>query len=85
MRLGNPRSNRTVTIASVVLSSSNFRIDPAHDTCVHGATVPAGGRCVIGVYYKPGEQGGPITGTLTITDNSANSPHTTQLSGGGGN
>jgi len=85
MRLDNPRGNRTVTIASVVVTGSNFLIDPASsNTCIHGTMVPAGGRCEIGVYYKPAEQGGPSTGTLTVTDNSANSPHTTQLTGGGG-
>jgi hypothetical protein len=49
-------------------------------TC--GASLDAGGSCVIGVLFAPTAIGAR-TGTLTITDNAAGSPHTVSLQGTG--
>jgi hypothetical protein len=70
-----------VTIGSVVLTGSDFMINSSFTTCVAGAMVPAGGRCQIAVFYKPAARG-RVSGQVTVIDNSANSPHTTQLVGG---
>ena len=47
-----------------------------------GASLPAGGQCVIKVDFKP-TQTGTRTGTLTIKDFHTNSPHTVALTGTG--
>ena len=81
LRLFNPRDNGTVTIGSVVLTGSDFMINPSFTTCTAGAMVPAGGKCQIAVFYKPAARG-RVSGNVTVIDNSANSPHNTDLEGG---
>jgi len=81
VRLFNPNGNGTVTIGSVVLTGGDFMINPSFTTCVAGKMVPARGRCEIAVFYKPAARG-RVSGQVTVIDNSANSPHTTQLVGG---
>jgi hypothetical protein len=64
-----------LTVSSVVISG-DFAVQSNNCTTVS----PAGGSCAIGVTFTP-TQVGALTGTLTITDSSAGSPHTVQLFG----
>ena len=48
-----------------------------------GASVGAGVSCTVTVSFSPGGVSGEITGTLTISDSSADSPQTVSLSGTG--
>jgi hypothetical protein len=66
------------TVSSIAISG-DFAVASNNCTTVS----PAGGSCAIGVTFTP-TQVGTLTGTLTITDNSAGSPHTVQLFGVGG-
>ncbi len=71
--------NATLTISSIGVSG-NFS---QTNNC--GSSVAAGGFCTINVTLAPGN-GGPLTGVLTITDNSNNTTGSTQtvsLSGTG--
>lgn len=61
-----------------VAASGDFHI--TSDNC--RASLPAGGRCVIKVDFRPTETG-TRNGTLTIKDFSTNSPHTVALTGTG--
>jgi uncharacterized repeat protein (TIGR03803 family) len=61
-----------------VTISGNFAV--SGNTC--GATLAVGMKCRISVSFTP-TQLGPLTGTLTIADNAANSPQTVALSGSG--
>jgi hypothetical protein len=67
-----------LTVSNVAISG-DFAIQS--NNC--GAVSPAGGSCAIGVTFTP-TQAGTRTGTLTITDDSAGSPHTVPLLGTGG-
>jgi uncharacterized repeat protein (TIGR03803 family) len=61
-----------------VAISGDFAVSAS--TC--GATLAVAMKCRISVAFTP-KQLGPLTGTLTITDNAANSPQTVALSGSG--
>jgi len=65
---------------SSVAASGDFAVKTVAKSC--GATVAAGKSCSIDVTFTP-TQLGARTGTLTITDNAANSPQTVALSGTG--
>jgi uncharacterized repeat protein (TIGR03803 family) len=67
----------TLDITSIV-ASADFAISSS--TC--GATLAVGKTCKVKVTFTPSGTG-PITGTLTFTDNALNSPQTIQLSGTG--
>ncbi len=67
-----------LTVSNVAISG-DFAV--ASNNCA--AVSPAGGSCAIGVTFTP-TQVGTRTGTLTITDSSAGSPHTVPLFGVGG-
>src|SRR5580704_14837433 len=47
-----------------------------------GSSVPAGGQCTINISFTPPSRG-TYTGTVTITDNSPNSPQKVRLTGVG--
>lgn len=66
-----------LTVSSVAISG-DFAVQSNNCTTVS----PAGGSCAIAVTFTP-TQTGALTGTLTITDSSAGSPHTLQLFGTG--
>jgi hypothetical protein len=66
-----------LTVSSVAISG-DFAVASNNCTTVS----PAGGSCAIGVTFTP-TQVGTRTGTLTITDSSAGSPHTVPLFGVG--
>ena len=71
--------NGTLNITSIV-PSGDFSLTTSTKPC--GATLAAGQNCKIAVTFTP-TQVGARTGTLTLTDNAANSPQTVPLSGTG--
>ena len=80
----NPRSVRikntgsaALQIASIV-ATADFAV--AGTTC--GSVLSAGHSCFVSVVFKPTATG-PLTGTLTITNNAADSPQVIALSGTG--
>jgi hypothetical protein len=68
--------NGALTVTSVTVSGDYG----AGNTC--RTSVPVGGNCLISVVFKPASSG-TRTGTVTITDNAANSPQTIALTGAG--
>ena len=66
-----------LNITNVTVSPSDFSVQSA---C--GTSLAAGANCSIGVSFDP-SVGGARAGTLTITDNAADSPQTVTLSGVG--
>lgn len=62
--------------------SGDFSIDPATTTCSSVNVLPAQSSCVIGIRFNPTALG-QRTGTLTLTDNTAQGTHTVALSGVG--
>ena len=82
IRLVNPRRNGTVIIGTVTLNGTDFGLDSAATTCTPGLTVTPGEHCDIRVFYSPTMLRETSTGSVTVTDNSSNSPHTTTLQGG---
>jgi hypothetical protein len=73
----NMSSSSTLTISNASVTG-DFSIQNGCTT-----VVPAGGTCAVQVTFTP-TAAGIRTGVLTITDNSAGSPRTLQLSGVGG-
>jgi hypothetical protein len=69
----------TVTLNLMgIAASSNYAVDSS--AC--GATLAPAANCVITVTFTPSAVG-PQPGTITITDNAANSPQTVTLMGTG--
>ncbi len=85
--LGTPSAAQTVTLTSA--GTSNLTIASIQtsagfaetDNC-GGQTLPPATGCQIQVTFTP-TVAGPATGTLTVTDNAADSPQTMALSGTG--
>jgi hypothetical protein len=73
----NMSSSSTLTVSNASITG-DFSIQNGCST-----VAPAGGTCAIPVIFTP-TAAGTRTGVLSITDNSAGSPHTVQLSGVGG-
>jgi len=71
-------SGNVPVMFSGVTTSGNFAVSA--NTCAGSLAV--GKKCKIGVVFTP-TQLGPLTGTLTISDDAANSPQTVALSGTG--
>jgi hypothetical protein len=69
--------NAPLSITSVTTSATDFG---TLNAC--GSTVAAGSSCAIGVFFDP-TASGTRSGTLTIIDNAAGSPHTVALGGTG--
>ena len=65
-----------LTIGSLVATSPFLQTN----TC--GTTVAPGASCTISVRFKPAKRG-PVTGSVSITDNAPGSPQRVQLSGVG--
>jgi hypothetical protein len=87
--VGNTSAGKTVTMTnsgtatlsiSSIATSGDFALTTSTKPC--GATLLQGQNCKIEVTFTP-TQVGARTGTLTITDNAANSPQTVALSGTG--
>jgi hypothetical protein len=75
--------NTALTLNSIGISGSNYSDFSQTNNC--GSGLAAGGSCTISVTFTP-SSGGPLTGTLIITDNSNNTTGSTQtvsLSGAG--
>jgi hypothetical protein len=86
-QVGTPAGTSAVTVfnlGSAALTVSNATAS-GDFSIQNGCTTvaPAGGICAIQVTFTPTALG-TRTGTLTITDNSAGSPHVVQLTGTGG-
>ncbi|MBI4166994.1 MAG: choice-of-anchor D domain-containing protein, partial [Acidobacteria bacterium] len=79
VRVGNAGS-AALNITSIT-ASGDFAID-ASTTCMVGAPVDAGGNCTLNVSFTPGSLGA-LTGSISIEDNAAGSPHALALSGTG--
>ncbi|HLX84070.1 MAG TPA: choice-of-anchor D domain-containing protein [Terriglobales bacterium] len=71
-------SGSTTLDISSITASTHFAV--SSNTC--GATLASGKTCKISVTFTP-TQLGPLTGTLSFTDNAAGSPQTVPLSGAG--
>jgi hypothetical protein len=86
--VGTPSALQTVAVvdlgsASLTVSNATATGDfSVQDGCT-SAVVAAGGTCALQVAFTP-TASGTRTGTLTITDSSAGSPRTVQLTGIGG-
>lgn len=79
-----PQSVTIVDLGSAALNISNAAVTGDFSIQNNCSTVaPAGGTCTIDVTFTP-MTAGAQTGKLTITDNSAGSPHTVQLLAVGG-
>ncbi len=66
-------------VQSIVIAG-DFVIVPGTNTC--GGTVAVSAACTMQIAFVP-TVGGPRAGTLTVTDNAANSPQTLSLVGSG--
>jgi hypothetical protein len=85
--VGNTSTAKTITLTNhenVSLNFSSIQADPgfavASNTC--GSSIAAGATCTVGVTFSPTATGA-ATGTLTFTDNAANSPQTASIKGTG--
>ena len=68
----------TLSISSVTSSGSPFSVS---SNCGN-SLAPSGGSCTLNVTFKPTDLGS-ATGTITISDSAAGSPHTINLTGNG--
>ncbi|MBB5055739.1 sugar lactone lactonase YvrE [Granulicella aggregans] len=60
---------------------SNAAIDNASTTCNITSAMAPGAECVIGVEFKPTVVGSPVTGSISIASNAANSADTVYVVG----
>src|SRR5205807_10251252 len=70
--------NASLTISSIAVSGANAADFAETNTC--GSSVAAGASCTISITFVPAA-GGNRTGSLTITDNAADSAESVALSG----
>jgi hypothetical protein len=77
---------KLVSITNIGADTLNITLISAggdfSDTTSCGTTLAAGASCQVAVTFTPAAVG-TRTGTLTITDNAAGSPHTVALTGAG--
>jgi subtilase family serine protease len=73
--------NATLDITSIK-ASANYAVVAASKKLNCGSTLAAGASCEFKVTFTPNKTG-VITGTVTLTDNAANSPQTVNLTGTG--
>jgi subtilase family serine protease len=73
--------NATLDITSIT-ASANYAVVAASKKLNCGSTLAAGASCEFKVTFTPNKTG-VITGTVTLTDNAANSPQTVNLTGTG--
>jgi Transmembrane protein 131-like N-terminal len=87
--VGLPSAAQTVTLTNnggvpllvqSVLVAGDFVVVPGSDSC--GSTVAVSTACTLQVKFAP-TVGGPRSGSLTVTDNAANSPQVLSLTGTG--
>jgi hypothetical protein len=81
---GLPQSVTITNIGTAALTISNVNTTPADFGSVNacGSSVAPGASCAIAVFFDP-TTSGTRGGTLTVTDNAANSPQSVALSGTG--
>jgi len=72
--------NATLSITSLAITGTNAGDFAQTNTC--GSSLAAGASCTVSVTFTP-LASGSRTGSLTFTDNAANSPQTVSLSGTG--
>lgn len=76
-------TNNQATALSISSIASNSADFPEASACpISPETLAAGANCIISISFAPTKSGNR-TGTLTITDNAANSPQTVALGGRG--
>ena len=89
--VGTTSSAQTVTLTnggstslsiSAIVVTGPFGLATSGTTCSTSTAVPANGTCTVAVDFAPTAVGA-ATGTLSITDNGAGSPHAVSLSGTG--
>ena len=68
--------NQPLTFASFA-ASTNFVVDSGSTTCSTSSPLAVGATCNVGVDFSPTTTG-PLTGTLTFTDNALNAASATQ-------
>ncbi|MGA9529398.1 MAG: choice-of-anchor D domain-containing protein [Terriglobales bacterium] len=68
--------NQPLTFASLA-ASTNFTVDSGSTTCSTSSPLAVGATCNVGVDFAPTTTG-PLTGTLTVTDNSLNASAATR-------
>jgi hypothetical protein len=69
-----------LSISSIALGGANPTSFAEIGTC--GTSLAAGGSCLLVVAFKPASAAA-LSGTLSVTDNAAGSPHTVSLTGTG--
>jgi hypothetical protein len=73
----------TLNLSSIVLSGADYSLVATGTSCPYtGGPVAPGGTCTIDVAVKP-TQAGTRVGTVTLTDDAADSPQTLSLTGTG--
>ena len=73
--------NADLTLSTLSLDS-NSAVDASTTTCFSGAVLTAASSsCTLGVEFAPTTVGNPITGTITLRSNAANTPGVITLSG----
>lgn len=70
----------SLTTTTIAITGAAF--SQSGSVCTNGGTVAAGASCTIGIVFSP-TVAGAASGTVTITDTAAGSPHTFGLSGTG--
>ena len=78
------QGSTSLNITGIITVTGDFAIEPAGVTCSAGTSVPVNGNCTISLTFTPTALG-TRTGTLSVSDNAANSPQTAALSGTGVN
>ena len=72
--------NATLSLSKLSVSG-NFTLVPGSGTppdCIAGSSVAPGAQCNLSINFKP-EPDGPLTGTLTLSDNALNNNPATQV------
>ena len=87
---GNTSAAQTLAVSNVgtaplnfssIAASTNFGLTSVANACAVGTPQTVGSTCNIGVDFAPTTTGNPLTGTLTVNDNGANTPQVANLSG----
>ncbi len=87
---GNTSAAQTLAVSNVgtaplnfssIVPSTNFGTQTVAPACAVATQQAVGSTCNIGVDFAPTTTGNPLTGTLTVNDNGANTPQVANLSG----
>lgn len=68
----------TQSLNLAITPTTNTALDPATTTCASGSAVAPGAFCQLGVEFAPAMLGNPISGKVTIADNTRNQSDATQ-------